>query len=319
MPVMLSCISHTPVMRKLGPAADIATDVTRAIDTAHDALVAFDPDLIVLFAPDHLNSFFYNLMPPFCIGALATSLGDYDTLSGPLSVPTGLAVECAAAVLQAGVDLAVSHKMTVDHGFSQPLELLTGGIDRYPVIPLFINSIAKPMPTLRRAYQFGLAVGEYFATSHAGKKIAIIGSGGLSHDPPIPTLETGSPETRAALIEGVSRTPAQQVEQEERVLGAAKAFTAASAELGGGKLLPLNPQWDTRIIELLASGDFSTLTAMTDESVASQGGCGGHEIRTWIAAFACLSAFGSYAAQTAFYHPIPEWIAGFALVNAAPT
>jgi 2,3-dihydroxyphenylpropionate 1,2-dioxygenase len=56
---------------------------------------------------------------------------------------------------------------------------------------------------------------------------------------------------------------------------------------------------------------------MTDESVASQGGCGAHEIRTWIAAFACLSAFGSYTAQTAFYRPIPEWIAGFALVNAA--
>ena len=305
-------------MRKLAPAADVAADVGHALDTARAALVDFDPDLIVIFAPDHLNSFFYNLMPPFCIGVQATSLGDYDTLTGPLSVPAGLAVECAAAVLQAGVDLTVSHKMTVDHGFSQPLELLTGGIDRYPVIPLFINSIAEPMPTLRRAYQFGLAVGAYLATSHAGKKIAIIGSGGLSHDPPIPTLETGSQEIRAALIEGRPRTPAQQLEQEARVVAAAKAFTAASAELGGGKRLPLNPQWDARIIDLLARGDFSALTAMTNESVASEGGCGGHEIRTWIAAFACLSAFGSYTAQTALYRPIPQWIAGFALVNAAP-
>jgi len=41
-------------------------------------------------------------------------------------VPTDLASQCAEAVLDAGVDVAVSASMDVDHGTVQPLEKLFG-------------------------------------------------------------------------------------------------------------------------------------------------------------------------------------------------
>ena len=33
--------------------------------------------------PNHYNGFFYNLMPPYCLGYAATSIGDYGSQAGP--------------------------------------------------------------------------------------------------------------------------------------------------------------------------------------------------------------------------------------------
>ena len=45
--------------------------VFRELDSCAAALRAFDPDLVVVFGPDHFNGFFYELMPAFCIGTAA--------------------------------------------------------------------------------------------------------------------------------------------------------------------------------------------------------------------------------------------------------
>jgi 2,3-dihydroxyphenylpropionate 1,2-dioxygenase len=59
-------------------------------------------------------------MPPFFIGATAYAIGDFGTAKGDLLVPADLAEAAARFVLDAGVDVALSHKMQVDHGFAQP-------------------------------------------------------------------------------------------------------------------------------------------------------------------------------------------------------
>ena len=43
----------------------------RELEQCSAALHEFNPDLIVVFGPDHFNGFFYELMPMFCIGAAA--------------------------------------------------------------------------------------------------------------------------------------------------------------------------------------------------------------------------------------------------------
>ncbi|SQC36537.1 3-(2,3-dihydroxyphenyl)propionate dioxygenase [Klebsiella pneumoniae] len=67
-----------------------------------------------------------------------------------LPVPAELAEACAHAILNSGIDLAVSYNMQVDHGFAQPLEFLLGGLDRVPVLPVFINGVAAPLPGFQR-------------------------------------------------------------------------------------------------------------------------------------------------------------------------
>ena len=96
---------------------------------ARDFVAAYDPELVVIFSPDHYNGFFYKTMPPFCIGTAAQGVGDYGTHAGPLNVPADVATDCARAVLESGIDVAISASMDVDHGTVQPLQKLFGDAD----------------------------------------------------------------------------------------------------------------------------------------------------------------------------------------------
>ena len=140
MPIRLECLSHTPLHGYYDPAPAIVAEVERMQAAARARVEAFDPELVVVFAPDHYNGFFYDVMPPFCVGVAASAIGDFNSLAGPLDVPQDVALELAEAVMAQDLDVAVSYRMQVDHGCAQALEVLTGALDRYPVIPVFIAS-----------------------------------------------------------------------------------------------------------------------------------------------------------------------------------
>ena len=98
-PLALCCMSHSPLLNLPGPSQDLLDDIDGALAQAREFVADFDPELVVIFAPDHYNGFFYKLMPPFCIGTDAQGVGDYGTHNGPLDVPEAIAVACAKAVL----------------------------------------------------------------------------------------------------------------------------------------------------------------------------------------------------------------------------
>jgi len=111
----------------------------RALDTCATALHRFNPDLVVVFGPDHFNGFFYELMPAFCIGTAAEGTKDWHLEGGPLRVPRELALNCVRHLQSRDFDVALSHAMKVDHGITIPLVKLTGALARYNVLPVFIN------------------------------------------------------------------------------------------------------------------------------------------------------------------------------------
>src|ERR1700748_3762967 len=125
-------LSHSPLIGKNDPAPEVLARVDRAVEDAKAFVRAFDPELVVLYAPDHYNGFFYREMPPFCLATEAHAVGDFGSTAGPLSVDGDAARALASGVLDRGIDLTVSARMTVDHGFVQPLEVLFGGIDQVP-------------------------------------------------------------------------------------------------------------------------------------------------------------------------------------------
>jgi hypothetical protein len=73
--VRLICASHTPMMEFIHPAPDVEAGARAAFADLAREVEAFDPQLIVMFAPDHFNGFFYDLMPSFCLGVRATGAG----------------------------------------------------------------------------------------------------------------------------------------------------------------------------------------------------------------------------------------------------
>jgi 2,3-dihydroxyphenylpropionate 1,2-dioxygenase len=305
-------MSHSPLLNLPGPSQDLLDGIDGVLTQAREFVADFNPEIVVIFAPDHYNGFFYKLMPSFCIGTDAQGVGDYGTHKGPLDVPEATAVACAKAVLSAGVDVAISASMDVDHGTVQPLEKLFGHATARPVIPIFINSVATPLGPLHRCRTLGTAVGSYLAT--LGKRVLVVGSGGLSHDPPVPTLATATPPVIERIVHGRPMTPEQRLARQTAVMDAAKSFAG-----GQSKLQPLNPDFDRQFLDILDRGQLDELDTWSNAFIAHEGGNSAHEIRTWVAAFSALAAAGPYETRVRYYQPAPELIAGFAVRTAVPT
>ena len=300
-------LSHTPLLGLNPLEAGIDGALRGALGQAAHLTREFAPELVIVFGPDHFNGFFHDLMPPFCIGTQAEAVGDYGTPAGQLNVPEDEVLSLAESVGASGLDIAVSRRMWVDHGFAQPLQLLFGGLASPPVIPIFINAAAPPaIPAVVRCVALGRAVGRHFASDP--RRIIVIGSGGLSHDPPIPTLDHPDAGVRERIIVRNRPTPEQRAARQERVIAAGRAIAAGTSDRR-----PLNPEWDRRLMDWLEKGDWQAIEAMREGEIVQQGGGSAHEVKTWIAAFASHDA-GALSTRLRWYLDIPELIAGFGVL-----
>ncbi|MBY4212544.1 3-carboxyethylcatechol 2,3-dioxygenase [Rhodococcus fascians] len=309
MPHALLCMSHSPLLHHVNPPKDVKASVDAAFEHARSFVRDFEPDLVVNFGPDHYNGFFYDLMPPFCIGYAARGTGDYDSYAGTLNVPTDIAESLAEHVIDRGIDVAISRQMEVDHGAVQPMEIVFGDVSPVPVVPIFVNSVARPFVKMSRVRAFGHAVGEYFSLSD--KKVLFIGSGGLSHDPPVPQIATATEAQRKLLTDGRNPTAEARAARQTRVIDTARAFTAGKADI-----MDLNPEWDRAFLDVCRSGRVEGFDRYTADDMDAVAGHSAHEVRNWVSAYAALDACGEYRVTYEYYRPIKEYIAGFAITTA---
>lgn len=308
MSVAALCASHTPLKDYRSPGAATERDVAAVFAELKAWATTYAPDLLVVIGPDHFNGFFYQLMPGFCVGAYARGVGDWKTRRGPLPTDPDLAQRCVAALQRSGSDPALSFDMVVDHGCTQIIEQLFDWQSCPPVLPVFINCAAPPLPPLNRVDAFGTALGTFL--DGLGRNVLVIGSGGLSHDPPIPVLADAPPAVRERLIHGGELSVDARNERQQRVLDDARRQTAGTSDR-----VPLNPDWDARFVRNLVEDNRDSLLELDDAAISRAAGCGGHEIRTWVAAAACARAAGATDARVHYYRAIPEWVAGFGVAT----
>jgi 2,3-dihydroxyphenylpropionate 1,2-dioxygenase len=280
-----------------------------SLDARRAEIEAYDPELVAVFGPDHFNGLFYDLMPSFCIATAAESTRDWAIRQDALNVPREIALGAIEALRAADIDVALSHRMRVDHGVTIPLLKLTGALDRYPVLPVVINCAAAPRPAFARVRRLGEALGRHLAG--LGRRVLVIGSGGLSHDPPTPRLGSAAPEVAARLIDRHVPDDAELRRREARVVAAANALVA-----GGGPCLPPSEAWDRAFLARLLAEDPAALDGYADAALDRDAGFGGHEVRCWVAAFAAMRAVGAIQARLDYYEIVPEWITGMGVVTA---
>jgi 2,3-dihydroxyphenylpropionate 1,2-dioxygenase len=302
--------SHTPLMDYHDPGPDAAREVAACLSATRAWVADYQPELVIACGPDHYNGFFYRLMPSFCIGTAAASVGDWNTPAGPLPVAAALAEACVEHVHQAGVDVAISHHMEVDHGLTQLLKQMFDWQHLPAIVPVFVNCAAAPRPPLARVLAFGRALGSFAAQLPC--RVLLTASGGISHDPPIPTLEGAAEPVRERLIMGGALSAEQRSARQQRVLN-----DAARQVTGESDRTPLNPVWDQAFLAKLRADDEAGILAMDDTGISRDGGCGGHEIRTWIAIAAAARAAGITQFDLRYYRAIPQWVAGYGVMTAS--
>jgi 2,3-dihydroxyphenylpropionate 1,2-dioxygenase len=288
----LHCLSHTPLVGYVDPEQAVLDEVNGVIADARRGL---PPSIRAggAVCPDHYNGFFYDVMPPFCLGIGATAIGDFSSASGDLPVPTALAEACAHAVMK---ERYRSGGLVLHAGGSRLCA--TAGVPArwagpLPVLPVFINGVAAPLPGFQRTRMLGEAMGRFLTTLN--KRVLILGSGGLSHQPPVPELAKADAHMRDRLLGSGKQLPPDERElRQQRVISAAKRFIEDQ-----NSLYPLNPVWDNRFMSLLEQGRLTELDAVSNDELSAMAGKSTHEIKTWVAAFAALSALAAGAAKAA--------------------
>jgi aromatic ring-opening dioxygenase catalytic subunit (LigB family) len=184
--------SHTPVMLNFADAvAAVDRDaVFAAFKDLGARIAACRPEVLVVISDDHLHNFFLDNFPAVCIGAAAAYptpvehwlKADKRTLPGH----AGFAAHLLNAALES-FDPSFSMELTLDHGILTPLEL--AGVARdLPIVPLLINCVQPPMPAMERCLQWGKLLHAAIASYTGVERIAVLATGGLSHDLATPRM-----------------------------------------------------------------------------------------------------------------------------------
>ena len=233
-------VPHTPIfphfVKRDGPDCEIA----KLFGAQKEQLAAARPDLIVMFDTDHLNTFFLDALPIFAIGIDKTFKAPNDE---PRDVPNyvvpslpALAAHIRAAAVGAGYDVAMTQNFSVDHSVIVPLHFLTPDM-KIPLIPIFINALAPPLPTARRCYALGEAVRAAVESWPEPLRVVVMGSGSFS-------LEVGGPRMAASRSDGVPDAAwaahvikLLEEQKTDQLIGEATEYRMRKAGNVGGELL----------------------------------------------------------------------------------
>jgi protocatechuate 4,5-dioxygenase beta chain len=143
------------------------------------------PDVAVVFYNDHGLNFFLDKMPTFAVGAAP----EYHNADEGWGIPTlppfkglpDLSWHIINHLIEKEFDITTCQEMLVDHAFTLPLKLFWPGDCPVLTVPICINTGQFPLPSAKRCYALGKAVGEAIGSWESDKKVIVIGTGGLSH------------------------------------------------------------------------------------------------------------------------------------------
>ena len=189
--VYAGILSHAP---GITGRANLATNTLvrdafyNCLEDQRKEIEASGAEVFVVVAAEQFANFVMDNIPAECIGIGEQHHGpgeDAEWLKIPkTSIPgaPGLALRLAKQVMQR-VDIAYSEEWKCDHGIMVPLRFLTPNFEM-PVVPCNINCQGPPLTPLTRVWRFGEALRQ--ACEKQAEKIAIVGTGGISHWPATP-------------------------------------------------------------------------------------------------------------------------------------
>ena len=144
------------------------------------------PDVVVVIYNDHGLNFFLDKMPTFSVGAAPQYVNADEGWGIPSLPPFAGNMPLSWHIIESLVgeefDLTTCQEMLVDHAFTLPMALLWPD-QKWPVtvVPVCINTVQAPVPSAKRCWKLGEAIGRAVASWAGDEKVLILGTGGLSH------------------------------------------------------------------------------------------------------------------------------------------
>lgn len=276
---------------------DRAESFRDSLATARQRLEGARPDVAVIIGSNHFRGFFLDMIPAFTMGVgEVIAAGEAGTPKGPQKTDPVLAQQLATHLVESGVEVAISARLQIDHGQSHAIQYLLDGLD-VPVVPLVINVFAQPLPTLPRCAELGRALAAAIEAVAEDRRVAVIASGGLSHQLPWPS-DWADPQN----------------DDEEFLVdawlngrGEWERFDKRRREIIVAAQPCIFEDFDHQFLADLEAGALEKYLELTTADIEEVAGNGGQELRTWLTMAAAL---GFAPGKVLCYSAMPEWLTG---------
>jgi len=183
--------SHTPT---IGFAFDrnkqddpVWAPIFEAFGPVREWLASKKPDVLFMIYNDHVTSFFFDHYSAFSLG-IGHSHAVADEGGGPRDLPpapgdAALARHIGQSLMADEFDMSFFQDKALDHGVFSPLSMLCPHEPAWPVriVPLQVGVLQFPIPSARRCYRLGQALRRAIESYPQDTKVAIVATGGLSH------------------------------------------------------------------------------------------------------------------------------------------
>lgn len=247
-------VPHTPMapveVERAGPECETArlfAAVRRHVDEVQ-------PDVLLVFDSDHLNTFFFNNLPTFCVGVTDRTVGPNDTNSPiprrDVTVDESVAWQVYRGTVESDFDLSLTQEFEVDHSIMVPLHFLTPDL-QVPIVPLYINGLAPPLPSARRCYALGQAVRRSIESMPGDRRVALLASGSFSLEVAGPRVGITDHEwmdtvlgcmSEGRMADLLERATTERILAAGNVSGELLNWVALMGALSGRKPTSLEPQ-----------------------------------------------------------------------------
>jgi protocatechuate 4,5-dioxygenase, beta chain len=169
-----------------------APEWKRKVEAYRETLTRARPDILVMVGSDHFHQFFLDNYPQFLVGKAPRYDATFYNEIREFGLPkyTLIGDEAFSGfilqhLMDKGFDMAMSFDLKIDHSIICPIITTRPQAD-LPVVPIYANIFAPPLPSPKRFYDLGRAIREAIDEYPSDKRIAAIGTGHLS-------LELGGP------------------------------------------------------------------------------------------------------------------------------
>ncbi|MBF0325910.1 MAG: gallate dioxygenase [Alphaproteobacteria bacterium] len=184
--------SHTPT---IGFAVDgdkrndpVWKPIFDGFEPARQWLADTKPDVLFMIFNDHVTSFFFDHYSAFTLG-IDSQYGVADEGGGARDLPpvpahAALAQHIGASLMADEFDMSFFQDKKLDHGSLSPLSILCDHPDGswpIPIVPLAVGVLQLPVPSAKRCWKLGKALRRAVESYPEDLKVAVIATGGLSH------------------------------------------------------------------------------------------------------------------------------------------
>ncbi|CAB3783653.1 2,3-dihydroxyphenylpropionate/2, 3-dihydroxicinnamic acid 1,2-dioxygenase [Paraburkholderia caffeinitolerans] len=145
------------------------------------------PDVLLFIYNDHVTSFFFDHYSAFALG-VGPQWSPADEGGGARDLPSiaghpALAEHIGQSLMADEFDMSFFQNKPLDHGCFSPLSMLCPHRPEWPLklVPLQMGVLQMPVPRARRFYKLGQALRRAIESYPEDLRVAIVATGGLSH------------------------------------------------------------------------------------------------------------------------------------------